>query len=206
MSVITISREFGAGGKTLGEKLSGRLGWRFYDEDIIQLVAKKAKVSPEWAEIIEKGKGGKLSDFISSLVPRRFIDRLLADMKGHMDEEIYLDLLDGIITKIADQGNVIILGRGSQYILSGRPDTFHILLVAEMADRIAFMEKNYDLLPTQARLAVENEDRQRMNLYRKMGRKDYNMAQRYHLVLNMSKISMDAAVGIVELLVAGSED
>ena len=201
MPVITISREFGAGGKTLGERLAGRLGYPFYDNDIIQMVAKKAKVSPEWAEIVEKGKGGKLPNFISSLVPKRLIDRILVDMEGHMDEEIYIDLLDGIITNIADQGNAIILGRGSQYILYDREDTYHVLLIADIADRIAFMEKNYDLLPTQARIAVENEDKRRMNLYRKFKRKDFDQPQRYHMVLNMSKLTMEDTIELIAKMV-----
>ena len=197
MPVITISRQFGAGGKTLGEKLSQKLEYPFYDNEIIQMVAKKAKVSQRWAEAVEKGEGGQLSRFMSSLVPKRLIDRILGDMKEFMDEEIYVDLLQKIIVNIADQGNCVILGRGGQYILQGYKGACHILLIAETKDRIKFMEDNYDLLPTQARIAVESEDKRRVYLYRKFGREDYDQPDLYHLVLNMSKISMEKAVELV---------
>ena len=60
-----------------------------------------------------------------------------------------------------------------------------------------FMEQNYDLLPTQARISVENEDRRRINLYRKFGREDYDQPDLYHLVLNMSKINMEDAIALI---------
>ena len=64
MAVITISRQFGAGGKTIGQKVAEALGYTFIDEDIIQIIAEKAKVSPGWVESVEKEAGGKFSKFI----------------------------------------------------------------------------------------------------------------------------------------------
>ena len=197
MPVITISRQFGAGGRTLGGKLSQKLGYPLYDNEIIQLVAKKAKVSQKWAEAVEKGEGGQLQQFVSGLVPKRLIDRILLDMKGYMDEEIFVDLLNKIIVNIADQGNCVILGRGGQYVLQSYKGACHVLLIAELKDRIKFMEDNYDLLPTQARIAVENEDKRRVSLYRKFGREDYDQPDLYHIVVNMSKISMEKAIELI---------
>jgi len=57
MAVLTISRQFGAGGITLGKRVAKRLGYTFYDNEIIQMVAKKAKVSPHWVESMERSKG-----------------------------------------------------------------------------------------------------------------------------------------------------
>ena len=79
MSVITISRQFGAGGKTLGEMIAKQLGYTFVDDEIIQLVARKAKVSTNWVESIEKEAGGKLLKFMSGLVRKSFVDRILSD-------------------------------------------------------------------------------------------------------------------------------
>ncbi len=197
MSVITISRQFGAGGKTLGEMISKQLNYTFVDDEIIQLVAKRAKVSRNWVESIEKEAGGKLLKFMSGIVRKSFIDRILNNERGYIDEEIYVDLLHQIITQIAEESNAVILGRGGQYILRDREDVFHILLIAEKEDRIRFMETRYDLSPSQALQSINREDKRRMNLYRKFGKENYDQPDLYHLVLNMSKLEIDHACDLV---------
>ena len=124
------------------------------------------------------------------------------------NEEIYVDSLHKIISKIADEGNTIIIGRGGQYILKERENTFHLLLIGEKGDRVKFMETHYDLTTRQATQAVEMDDKRRINLYRKFGKKDYDHPDLYHLVLNMSKVSLDAACEVVCKFVEsqGTED
>lgn len=201
MSVITISRQFGAGGKTLGEMVSKELGYSFVDDEIIQMVARKAKVSTHWVESIEKEAGGKLLKFMSGLVRKSFVERILDDKRGYIDEEIYVDLLNVIINQIAEEGNAVILGRGGQYILRDTADAFHVLLIANLQDRIKFMEDRYDLTPTQAQQTVSREDKRRVNLYRKFGKEDYDHPDLYHLVLNMSKLDLDKALTLICRLV-----
>ena len=197
MSVITISRQFGAGGKTLGEMVAKRLEYTFVDNEIIQLVAKKGKVSTNWVESIEKEAGGKLLKFMSGLVRKSFIDKILSDERGYIDEEIYVDLLHKIISQIAEEADVVILGRGGQYILRDKEDVFHILLIADNEDRIRFMETHYDLSPSQALQSVNREDKRRVNLYRKFGKENYDQPDLYHLVLNMSKLELEDACDLV---------
>lgn len=197
MSVITISRQFGAGGKTLGEMISKQLGYTFVDDEIIQLVAKKAKVSTNWVESIEKEAGGKLLKFMSGLVRKSFIDRILSDERGYIDEEIYVDLLRKIISQIAEESNAVILGRGGQYILRDTEDVFHILLIADKEDRFRFMETHYHLSPSQALQSVSREEKRRVNLYRKFGKENYDQPDLYHLVLNMSKLELEDACDLV---------
>lgn len=197
MSVITISRQFGAGGKTLGEMVSKKLGYSFVDNEIIQMVAKKAKVSTHWVEFIEKEAGGKLLKFMNMLVSKSRVERVLDDKRGYIDEEIFVGLLNKIIVQVANEGNVVILGRGGQYILRNRDDTCHVLLVAHKKDRIKFMESHYNLSANQALQAVNREDKRRINLYRKLHKEDYDKPDLYHLVLNMSRLSLEKACGFI---------
>ncbi len=201
MMVITISRQFGAGGKTLGEKVSKELGHAFYNDQIIQMVAVEAKVSPGWVQSVEKEAGGTLLKYISRVGRRSFLERVSADSGGYMDEEIYVDVLNKIITSIAKEGNAVILGRGSQYILSDSKDAFHVLLVAEAADRVRFMETHYRLTTRRAELIVERQEKRRLNLYRKLGKKDPDLPSLYHLVLNTSKLSLENAYRHICMLV-----
>ncbi|MCU0591453.1 MAG: cytidylate kinase-like family protein [Desulfobacterales bacterium] len=201
MAVITISRQFGAGGKTVGKMVADRLGYTFADDDIIQMVAEAANVSPHWVESIEKEAGGKLSRVVSSMVSKRLVDRILKDERGYMDERLYLDYLVVIIAQIAEEGNAVILGRGSQYILHDHPDAFHVLLVSDLKSRVKFMTERYDFSESQAAQIVNREDKRQLNLYRKIGKTDYDNPALYHLVVNMAKMDLATAVRLILNLV-----
>lgn len=197
MAVITISRQFGAGGRTLGQKLAGKLGYTFADNNVIQMLAREANVSEHWVESFEKEAGSKFSRVISGMVSKRWLDRILADEYGYLDEDIYLDYLVLIIAKIADEGNVVILGRGSQYILDDHPEACHILLIDSLENRVRFMMKHYNLSDKNAARIVNREDKRRINLYRRLGKADYDDPSLYHLVLNMGRFKLEQAVELV---------
>jgi len=197
MAVITISRQFGAGGITLGKKVAEKYGYVFADTEVIKMVAEMANVSTHFVETVEKEAGGKFSKFISRTVSKPLVDRILKDERGYIDEEIYLDYLVLIIAQMADDGNVVILGRGSQYILNDHPDVCHILLIDEFENRVRFMQKHYDLSKNRAMQVVRGEDKRRKNLYQKLGKTDYDNPALYHLVLNMNRIGLEKALKLV---------
>ena len=194
MAVITISRQFGAGGKTIGTMVADRLGYTFVDEDIIQMIAEKAKVSPGWVESVEKEAGGRLSRIVTRMVSKPLVERVLKDEYGYIDEQIYIDYLVVIIAQMAEEGNVVFLDRGSQYILNDHPDTFHVLLINTFENRVAFMMDRYDLTESKATQVVKSEERRRTNLYKKIGKQDYDHPELYHMVINMAKVELEDAV------------
>ncbi len=197
MAVITISRQFGAGGKTIGRRVSEALGYTFVDEDIIQMIAEKAKVSPGWVESVEKEAGGKLSRIVTRMVSKSLVDRILKDDYGYIDEQIYIDYLVVIIAQMAEEGNVLFLDRGSQYILNDFPGAFHVLLINSYENRVKFMMDRYDMAENKATQVVKSEEKRRANLYRKIGKRDYDQPELYHLVLNMAKFDIDDAVDTI---------
>ena len=201
MAVITISRQFGAGGITLGKMVAEKFGYTFADTEIIKMVAEMANVSTHFVETVEKEAGGKFAKFISKTVSKPLVERILKDERGYIDEEIYLDYLVLIIAQMADDGDVIILGRGSQYILNDHPDAYHVLLIDTFENRVRFMQKNYDLSQGRATHAVKNEDKRRLNLYKKLGKTDYDNPDLYHLVINGNRIHLDKALQLVTELV-----
>jgi len=197
MAVITISRQFGAGGRTLGNMIAKKLSYRFLDDQIIQEIAEHAKVSKDTVISMERTGGGTISRMISSLLSRDYMDRLTGAEKGYMDEEIYLQTLYDVMQKLATEGDVILTGRGGQYILENFEGAFHILLVANKQDRIDFMKSHYTLSDAKAEAAVVSGEKRRNNLYRKFGKEDYNDPIHYHLVLNMSYLSLEKATDLV---------
>ena len=197
MAVITISRHYGAGGKTLGKMIADKLDYGFADSEIVAKVAEMANVSTHWVETVENEAGGKLSRFITRMVSKPLIDRILKGERGYIDEEIYLDYLVLIIAQIADEGDVVVLGRGSQYILNDHPDAFHILMLDEFDNRVRFMREHYELSDREAAKVIRSEDKRRKALYQKLGKTDYDDPFLYHLVLNMGRVSLEEAAQMV---------
>ena len=197
MAVITISRQFGAGGRTIGRMIGKKLNYRFLDDLILQEIANQAKVSKKMVISMERTAGSMLSKMISGLLSSNYIDRLMGDGKGYMDEEVYVQTLYDVMLKLASEDNVILTGRGGQYILEDFEGAFHILLVANKEDRVEFMQKHYELSDAKAKAAVSSGEKRRTNLYKKFGKKDYNEPIHYDLVLNMSRISLEKGVDLV---------
>ena len=195
MSVITVSRQFGAGGRTLGEMVAQKLGYELFDNELIQRVAEHAKVSANSVDALEKKTGGIFKKVIADIVPQSLKDLIVS--RKEIDEEIYVDILQKIITEIAENGNAVIIGRGSQYILKDRENIYHVLITGDSKDREKFLEEKYDLTHDQAVHAVSHDDRRRANLYRKFAVTDYDQPDRYHLVLNTSKLDFDSACKLI---------
>lgn len=194
MPVITIARQFGAGGRTLGYRIAEKLRYRFLDDVVIAEIAKKARVTKKTVQAMEREAGGLISRIITGALSRDYMERITGTERGYLDEKIYVDMLSTVIPELAAGDNVVLIGRGGQYFLKDNPNALHFLLVAEMADRIKFMQQFYNLSDASARQEVLNGEKRRVNLYRRIGTHDYDKPETYHMVLNMSRISLDQAL------------
>lgn len=207
MSVITIARQFGAGGKTLGRWVAEKLGYELIDEELVEMVAKEANVSTEMADSVaeEAGNEGVLARMMSKLGPYRkgYVEVAMEKSPGYLDGNLYISLLHKVIPKVASQDNVVIVGRGAQYVLGDRQDTYHFLMLADMEYRIEFMMKYYNLDRKQAQIVVEKQSKRRLNLYRYFGRTDFDQPNLYHMVFNMNRVELEEAAQAVCQLVTG---
>ena len=197
MPVITISRQFGAGGKTLTDQLAARLGYGVANEEIIDKLAQSSKLSTDSIRSFEGEEDGEFQVTPST----GFIRRIFDPSKNFMDEQQYVKLLNRLIPQIADKGNIIILGRGAQFILQDRKDVVHILLLAAEVDRVKFMQAHYDLTPDEARQAVIKQGKRRLKLMKLFNSADYDQPVHYDLVVNMSKLNIDRTVDLICTLI-----
>lgn len=202
MAVISISRQFGAGGKTLGDRVAKRLGCHFIDRGIITKVAKEANVSIDWVVAVERETSGRLMQILSRVVSGDFIQRHLADKKHDFDEKKYIIFLKKVITDVAKEGNVVILGRGGQFILPDEPGIFKILLVAPEEWRINFLIKRYNITRQEAEMLVNREERKRLAFLAKLDPRPPDDPIHYHMCLDTSRVGLDLAEELVVKLVS----
>ncbi len=106
-----------------------------------------------------------------------------------------------IITRIAEEGNAVIVGRGGQFILQNFEKAYFLLLIANESDRIKFIEDKYNFSHKRSVQVVKGMEKRRVNLYSFFGRKDYDDLSLYDLTLNLSKLSLDEAEEMVYELI-----
>ena len=205
MAVLSISRQFGAGGWTLGKAIAEKLNYRFVSAGVIEEMAKEANVSTEWIKFIEKYAGDWLIRFTSKLVTSSTIERYVGESKSDFDEDKYVIFLKGIINKIAEEDNVVILGRGSQFILQSDPNTIKVLFVADMEDRIAFLQNIWNMGRKEAEKTIQTREKRRDVFLKQFDKRHPNSLSLYHLIINTSKINIEEAEDMVVWMVKHHE-
>lgn len=194
MAAITISRQFGAGGRTLGERLCERFGFHLVDEFVIDELARKAKVKGDWLKAMEKEASSTLLRLISSIVSSGQFLKTPAAPGEDFERKKYKDFLIKIMTAMANEGGYVLLGRGSQLVLREHPKVFRLLLVAEHEDRVRFMVQRYHLSEQEAKKIIKERETQRAAVASNIFGFDINDPSIYHVVLNTSLIPFDRAV------------
>lgn len=202
MAVITISRQFGAGGWTLGKRLCERFGFELIAEDVIDKLARKAKVSPDWLKAVEKEATSKLLDAISSVVSTGLFYRSPGGEAEGYERRRYIDFLSRVMGEMADRGGYVLVGRGAQFVLKGHPKAVHIMLAGEYEDRVQFLMKTYRLSRMEAEASIQEKERQRAAVATNIFDSDINDVRLYHMVLNTSLVPFDWAVETVVGLVS----
>jgi len=200
MAVITVSRNFGAGGITLGERLAKDLEYRFVNDQLIQEVATNVGVSCEQVECFEKRGTTKLDKLLNRIVSPAFLERH-ADKHGYVHEKTYVDEVKSIVIKLYEEGNCVIIGRGGNHTLQGYPGAIHILLVADVEHRVRFLTSKYKMTESQAEKAMKRADMIRERFLDCFApTENHDDPRLYTMVLNMNQVTMDKAVELVKSL------
>jgi cytidylate kinase len=205
MAVVTISRQFGAGGWTLAKKLVERFGFELVNESVIDDLARKQKVSPEWLKAVEKQASSKILSTLSSVVSSGIFYRIPSAPKEGFDgaeHRHYIDYLGRVMGAMADQGGFVIVGRGAQFVLKGHPKAIHVLLTAEYEDRVQFLIKGYSLSRPEAEDLVREKERQRAAVAEQIFNDDMNDLRLYHIVVNTSLVPFEWAEEAISGLVS----
>jgi len=201
MAVITISRHFGAGGHTLGERLCERFNFRLTDVSVVDDLARKAKLSPNWLSAMEKEASSTLLSMISTMVSRGIFYKYPGSPAQYEDRQKYVAFLTRIFTAMADEGGYVIVGRGAQLLLKGHPKAIHVLLVADDESRVSFLMDHYTISRSEAEKMIRAHEKERAALSSRLFQADLDDPGLYHLVLNTSLIPYDWVVDTVAYLV-----
>ena len=193
--IITISRQYGSGGRIVGKKLADALGVPFYDNELINLAAEKTGLSKECFKEAENTSTGNLLFSITSLASGM-------DSCGlPLSEKIFL-VQSQVIKEVAEEGSCVIVGRSANYVLSENPNCINVFLQADLKDRVERAVRHYDLPEKNAEAAVIKTDERRANYYNYFTGGKWGKAENYDLILNTSRLDLDHVVEVIKAYVS----
>ena len=197
-TIITISRQFGSGGRTVGRMVAEKLGIPFYDKELVEQVALESGFAPKFVEEHGEHSPGK------SLLSYAFAPQGVPGvMKGLSTADFLWNIQCGVILQLADQGPCVIVGRNADYILKDRKDCLHTFIHADKefrAERIVRLYGESEKSPL-ARLA-EKDKRRSVNYQHYTGRV-WGAAENYDISLNTGIIGVEKAAEIIIDLAKG---
>ena len=196
--IITVSRQFGSGGRSVGKKLAEKLGYAYYDKELVKQVSLATGFAPEFIE--EKGEYAQSRSKLSYL----FTTVGTAGVMNGMTAADYLYTMQRkVILDLAEKGDCVIVGRCADYILRDRPDTLHAFIHAPVpyrAERIVRLYGESEQSP-EKRLA-DKDGKRRVNYEHFTGR-TWGAAENYDISLNTASIGEDACVELLYRIVKG---
>ena len=194
--IYTIGREFGSGGREVGEKLAAKLGIKLYDEELLQQAAKDSGFCEE---IFENHDEKPTNSFLYSLVMDTY------SVSGYsaapfldmpLNHKVFLAQFE-TIKKIAEKESCVIVGRCADYALSDNPDCINVFIHADMDIRIKNVSKNLNITENKARDIINKTDKQRASYYNYYTSKKWGDSKSYNLSLDAGKLGTDNCVEMI---------
>lgn len=197
IDVITISREFGAGGSELATALGERLGWRVLDHDLVERVAARLRLDPRTVEQMDEHPPTLFSRVASALLIAPIESPMLLDTSEIMSPDAVADAASAAIRDAANDPPVIIVGHGSQLLLRARPGTLHLRLIAPVEGRIDRICRRGGCDQRTALADIHRIDDARIAYVRRYQHHDVRDPLLYDLVINTGRIPIADAADLV---------
>ncbi|MDR0347343.1 MAG: cytidylate kinase-like family protein [Coriobacteriales bacterium] len=195
--IITISRQYGSGGREIGTHVAELLGYAYYDRELIKRAAEEGGFDEEFVKADGEGVLGKFSSLLSyanSVVGKD-------DDSLPLQDRVFL-VQSRIIRQVADEGPCVIIGHSADYILAEYPELLDVFVHAEWDARIARVMQRNDLGEHEAIARIRKTDRQRAVFYEQHTDKKWGVASNHHLALSSSYFGIE---GTAQMIAAVAE-
>ena len=186
--IITISREFGSGGRFIGEEVAKKLGISYYDKNIISRIAEKSGLSPEYIQ--ESAELSPKKGLLAYALAGR-------DITGKSVEDMVYEAQRNIILELAEKEPCVIIGRNADYILKDRDDVLNVFIHGDMPEKIKRITGLYNVKEKEAVKMMADTDKRRRTNYNFYTDQNWGKASNYTLCLNSSQLGYDRCEMII---------
>ena len=184
--IITISREFGSGGRTVGKAVARKLGIPCYDAELITEMAKQSGFAEDYVrEAGEYAPGGLLNSMFTSRAG------------GPTNEDILWQIQCNIVAQLAKKGPCVIVGRCGDYILRDRPDVLKVFVHADMAFRAKRIVEVYGQREESPEQRLKEKDKRRSTYYRFYTGRKWGQLDTYDLMLNSGVLGIEKCTELI---------
>ena len=198
MAVITINRKYASGGRKVGRILAKRLNYQYVDKSLFQRIAEDLNVSERTLESFEGSREYRISNIFSKLFSQNYIQRIVGHDRSVVEDKEYQNILRNLIIETAKEDNVVIIGRAAYFFLKDMENCFHFNLIASMDSRKKYAIKNLKVPRDRAQETVEKLDNIQLWFKRSICGEDFNNQFLFHMTLNMSFVTIEKTVEIME--------
>jgi len=201
MAVIAIYNDFAAGGRELGRLLASELGYEYVDKSLFQKIAEDLHVSEGTLESFEKSREYKISNLFSNLFSKAYVQRIVGHDKGIIEEQEYQNSLKSLILGVAQENDVVIIGRAAHYFLKDMDDCYRFRVIAPLQWRKKYAVEELGIAADRAETTIERRDTNRIWFHRSVCGEGFDDPYIFHLTLNTGLISTERAVAIMASIV-----
>jgi cytidylate kinase len=199
IKVITVEREYGCGAANIASTIAERLGWKLWDQEITEEIARRLKCKKEMVEKHEERVDSVFYRLIKAFMRGSFEARIDTAELEVLDAEHLSILFEKVVNEIAERGNCVIVGRGSNWFLRHREDAFHTFLYAPHEEKMRrCMETGQS--EDEASSLIESVDRERAAFIKKYYGKVWPDRSLYNLMMNTivgDGVVVESVLGIV---------
>jgi len=212
MAVITISRQFGSGGEEIAHKVAETLGYDYVDKELIATVAQEAQTEESEVSRFDEQGRHPITHFLKKyLIGERHVirawptyywsdeldERLVREGKTSPSNASSRKLFESAIKKLGDRGNVVIVGRGAEIVLGGRPEVLPVRIMVPLEYRLQRVMREQGLKSDGALKLIKKIDKQRSRYIKQNYGVNWDKPELYQLILDTSQITEEAATDII---------
>lgn len=199
-NIITISRQFGSGGRTVGHLVAEKLGIPFYDKELVEQIAVESGFAPKFVEEHGEHSPGR-SLFSYAFAPQG----VPGVMNGLSTADFLWNIQCSAILQLAEKGPCVIVGRNADYILKDREDCLHTYIHADKAFRADRIVRLYGESEKSPEARLNEKDKRRSVNYQHYTGRTWGAADNYDICLNTATIGVEEAADMIVALVKASE-
>ena len=187
-NIITVSRQFGSGGRSVAKQLAEKLGIPYYDKEIIEMVVEKTGFHPDY--VSQRGEHAPYASTFAYAFAGR-------NTGGMSNDDLLWKAQCHAIEELTQKGPCVILGRCADYLLRERQDAFHVFVCADSAFRAKRVVEKYGETPVKIEKRLDEKDRKRRVSYNHYTGRKWGDTSNYDLAINSASVGVDRVADLI---------
>lgn len=193
--VITIARQYGSGGRKIGERVAQILGAKFYDRELIILAAKKSGINLDVLDSVDEKATNSLL-YTLAMGSSIYGSGINVGYEAPINDKLFITQSD-IIKELADESPCVIVGRSADYVLKDYPGHFGVFIYADIDQRIKHVAERSKISEREAKELINKTDKRRKNYYNFYTGQKWGQYENYEMCINSGVLGFEGTAQMI---------